>query len=79
MGAILLDARKRLTTGKNKSHNRPMHDEAGKTVLSETRKLAAIMLTDMVGFSRNQRSAKSVLSRWHGVESQATLRIANSA
>jgi class 3 adenylate cyclase len=44
--------RQRLTARTIASHNRSMSEGPSETATSETRKLAAIMFTDMVGFSR---------------------------
>ena len=40
-----------------------MNQDAGKTGLTETRKLAAIMFTDMVGFSRQMGSDEARMLR----------------
>jgi len=47
-----------------------MNQDAGKTGLTETRKLAAIMFTDMVGFSRQMGSDEARMLRLLDVHNQ---------
>src|SRR5712692_3369030 len=45
-----------LTTHRRAAHNPPMPEDPGSSAQAETRRLAAIMFTDMVGFSRQMGS-----------------------
>jgi adenylate cyclase len=59
-----------LTAVKSTPHNRPIKEEPSQTATAETRKLAAIMFTDMVGFSRQMGTDEAHMLRVLAVHNQ---------